>query len=369
MILSMIKILISSFYLLICSHALFAGEKAPQIFEQYNFTQDEATSFFTKFPELTSLEIASEAKAANDDQNFSLKLYAENSNDVYIIQKNQTKLDIEKTYVPFEVSTKTFEGQIHGTLFDTLLKDIGNEKIARQIAEAFKEDFITTKGLRAPAAYSFDVIQYYDQDRLVKSGNVIKATLMIGKAISEKVLQQDFETLKWNLLPVIPEKNDRPFYAPVKSSRVSSLFQLNRRHPVKRRIQPHNGIDFVAQSGTPVYPALEGEIIAIGKARAKGKFILVQHDNGYQTTYDHLRKFSKGLRVGSRVEMNEAIGEVGRTGYATGAHLHFGVINQDGFYVNPLYLVKDYCYDEKDLKENENGDLFEVEDNGSDLTE
>lgn len=350
------------------SHVLFAGEKAAQIFEQYNFSNDEAAAFFNKFPELETIEIASELKGELPDKSFSLKLYAENSNDVYIIQKTDAQMNIEKTYVPFEVNTRNFEGEIHGTLFETLQKDLGNEKMARQIAEAFKEDFMTTRGLRVPAAYTFDVIQYYDQDHLVKYGNVVKASLIIGKAIVEKVLQQDFETLKWNLLPLIPETNDRPFYAPVKSSRVSSLFQLSRRHPViRRRIQPHNGIDFVARAGTPVFPALEGEIIAIGKARAKGKFILIQHDNGYQTTYDHLRKFSKGLRVGSRVEMNEAIGEVGRTGYATGAHLHFGVI-KDGFYVNPLYLVKDYGYDEKELRENENGDLFEAEDTG-DLSE
>ncbi len=174
--------------------------------------------------------------------------------------------------------------------------------------------------------------------------------MFVGKAVSERVLQQDLETLSWNLLPLDPAKNEKPFYAPVKMSRVSSLFNLARKHPVKRRIQPHNGIDFVAKSGTPVYPALDGVIIAIGRAKAKGKFILIEHDNGYQTTYDHLRKFTKGLRVGSKVDLNEQIGEVGRTGYATGAHLHFGVL-RDGLYVNPIYLVKDYTFDQKDLYE------------------
>ena len=104
-------------------------------------------------------------------------------------------------------------------------------------------------------------------------------------------------------------------------------------------------------SGTPVYPALEGEVIAIGRARAKGKFVLIQHDNGYQTTYDHLKKFKKGLRVGMHVEMDDQIGEVGRTGYATGAHLHFGVIFE-GYYTNPIYLLKDYSDDQKNLAEN-----------------
>lgn len=329
------------------SRALFAGEKVAQILEQYHFSQIEAEDVLTKYPELNYANIASEARQLVDENNFTLKLYAENSNDVYIIKKSEAQTEIEKTFIPFDVEKKTFEGEIRGSLYDTLMADIRSEKIAEQIAKAFKEDFTSTKGLLVGAAYSFEVIEYLDNGQAVKFGDVLKATLVVGQATVERVLQQDFKSLEWNLLPVIPEKEEKPFYAPVRSSRVSSLFNLARRHPVKRRIQPHNGIDFVAKSGTPIYPALEGEVIAIGRARAKGKFVLIQHDNGYQTTYDHLRKFAKGLRVGMRVELNDQIGEVGRTGYATGAHLHFGVL-KDGFYVNPLYLVKDYAFDQKD---------------------
>lgn len=245
------------------------------------------------------------------------------------------------------IEVVTIEGDIHGNLRDAVTSAVKDETIAEEISLAFKDEFTNTKGLRARASFSFDIIAYFDQDQFVKYGEVMKASLIIGQAISRKILQQDPETENWSLLPEIVETEDRPFYPPVKSSRVSSLFQFNRRHPVTRRLQPHNGIDFVAPSGSAVYPALDGEIVTMGRARAKGKFILIRHDNGYLTTYDHLKKFQKGLRVGMRVEVQDQIGEVGRTGFSTGAHLHFGVL-KDGYYVNPIDLMKDYTFDEED---------------------
>ena len=355
----MLKLFLCTLYFLSISHDLVAGEKAILPLTRSGFTKTELEFVLEKYPELNELDVVLEPQTLssenNKSANFTLKLYAEFSDDVYIIQKTNSNIEIDKTFVPFEIVVKSLEGEIHNSLYETLKNETNSEKISKQISEAFKDDFSTTKGLRVKAAYSFDVIEYFENGIFIKYGDVIKASLMIGQAISTKNLQQDLATLTWKLLPEILEKNERPFYAPVRSSRVSSLFQLNRRHPVTRRHQPHNGIDFVALSGTAVYPALEGEVVTIGRTRSKGKFILIQHDNGYLTTYDHLKKFKKGLRIGMRVEMQDQIGEVGRTGYATGAHLHFGVI-YDGYFVNPISLVKDYCFDQKDHHENFNLD-------------
>ncbi len=348
------------------SHVVSAQEKALKILNQFDLTQSQLSLFLTKYPELLDLDASSNSQVAFEGENpeiFTVKIYAENSDDVYIIQKKYTQIEIEKIYSPLEIEVKTIEGNIRGTLFDSLKKETSSPRVANLISEAFKDEFISTKGLRARAYYSFDILEYFDNGHFVKYGDVMKASLIIGHAISHKILQQNLTTQSWNLLPTIVEKDERPFYAPVKSSRVSSLFQLNRRHPVTRRIQPHNGIDFVTPSGSPVYPALDGRIVSMGRARAKGKFIIIEHDNGYKTTYDHLKKFQKGLRVGTRVEMQDKIGEVGRTGYATGAHLHFGVLNAEGFYVNPIDLVKEYTFDFKDSFENSNPESLDAEEN------
>lgn len=345
----MVKALLSTIFLFMLAQNALASDKAFAVLLSYGFTQNDLLSFVKSYPELKDLDVASESSLKNGEEfskELTLKLYAQDSNDAYIIIKSELSSAIEKVEAQYEIEVKTIDGEIKNTLHDTIFKETKSEVLANQMSEAFKEDFSTTKGLRRKAYYQFQVEQYYEGDKFVKYGNILSAALVVGSAINKKVLKIDPDTFSWTLLPEDAGLHELPFYAPVKSLRVSSLFQLNRRHPVTRRHQPHNGIDFVAPSGTAIYPALDGEVVTVGRTRSKGKFVTILHDNGYLTTYIHLKKFQKGLRVGMRVGLEDQIGEVGRTGYSTGAHLHFGII-KDGYFVNPIYLLKNYGYSQK----------------------
>ena len=338
-----------------------ASEKAFAVLMTYGFKADDLVKVVEQYPELKDLDISSENyHHAGEEFNsyLNLKFYSENTNEAYIVSKVDSAVHVIKEFVQLDREVKVFEGVIHKNLYETVRDDTDSAYLAKKMSEAFKEEFTTTKGIKVSSVYNLQVEQYFDDGKFVKYGNILKASLIIGRATIQKVLQIDPETFEWVLKPEILDANDKPFYAPVKSSRVSSLFQLNRRHPITKRLQPHNGVDFVSPSGEPVYPALDGVITAKARARAKGNFITILHDNGYTTTYDHLKKFEKGLNVGDRVELDDQIGEVGRTGFSTGAHLHFGVM-KDGLYVNPIFLLKSYCYSEKE--EYENLDEIEVE--------
>lgn len=93
----------------------------------------------------------------------------------------------------------------------------------------------------------------------------------------------------------------------------------------------HNGVDFGAPIGTEVFAAESGIVINAGdqdayrgcRKAAYGKFVEVKHGNGLTTLYGHLSKIQ--AKVGTRVERGEVVGYVGKTGYATGPHLHFTV--------------------------------------------
>ena len=93
--------------------------------------------------------------------------------------------------------------------------------------------------------------------------------------------------------------------------------------------QRHNGIDFGAQVGTPIYAAEAGRVLAAidqdGYCRkgAYGKYVLIKHGNGLTTLSAHMSRFS--VSAGQTVRRGEIIGYVGSTGYATGPHLHFTV--------------------------------------------
>ncbi|MEA9357302.1 M23 family metallopeptidase [Bacteriovorax sp. PP10] len=347
----MSKFFLCFVFLISFTQRLHASEKAFNILLGYGFKEDDLAHVVKKYPELNDLELASgsnyQAPEESDESHVELKLYSEKTNEAYIVSKSGSDISVERNDVQFDVEVKVIEGAIRESFYDSVMSEFNSPVVATQVSEAFKDEFTNSKGLKTDALYSFQIEQYFDHGQFIKYGNVLSASLIVGKAISKKNYQLNPENFSWMLLSEHSVSGDRPFYLPVNSKRVTSLFQLNRRHPVKRTHQPHNGIDFGAPNGTPIYPALDGEVITISRTRSKGKFITIRHDNGYLTTYIHLKKYAPGLKVGKRVELDEKIGEVGRTGFTTGAHLHFGVI-KDGYFVNPIYLVKNYPYSQKD---------------------
>lgn len=328
-----------------------ASESAFDVMLKHGFKEQELASIVKKHPELKTLELASgvnyEIPEDLDNPYIEIKLYAEKSNEAYVVTRIGNEVDAEKVDVELNVEVRKFEGEIRKTVFESVMNDIDSPNVATQVSEAFQEEFVNTKGLRVNVYYQFQIEQYYDGGQFIKYGNVLSASLVIGKAITKKIYQLNPVTFSWMLQPENTfGLEEKIFYLPVESKRITSVFQLNRRHPVTRRHQPHNGIDFGAPRGLPVYPALDGVVITASRTRSKGKYITILHDNGYQTTYCHLKAFAPGIKAGRRVELDEKIGEVGKTGFATGAHLHFAVL-EDGYYINPINLLKGYSYSQR----------------------
>lgn len=122
---------------------------------------------------------------------------------------------------------------------------------------------------------------------------------------------------------------------PLNYRRISSHFNLRRRHPITRRIRPHKGTDFAAPHGTPVYAPYQGVVRFAGRQRGYGIILELDHQNGYRTKYAHLSRISRGLKPGQRVRKGQLIARVGNTGVSTGAHLHYEVLVK-GKARNPL---------------------------------
>ncbi|WP_277183959.1 peptidoglycan DD-metalloendopeptidase family protein [Caballeronia sp. BR00000012568055] len=125
---------------------------------------------------------------------------------------------------------------------------------------------------------------------------------------------------------------------PLAFTRVSSDFSMRRFDPVVHRWQSHDGVDFAAPIGTPVHATARGTISFIGWETGYGKFIVIDNPPPYQTAFAHLSRFAKGLHRGSHVRRGQVIGYVGRTGWATGPHLHYEV-RIDDIAQNPLTVA------------------------------
>ncbi len=122
---------------------------------------------------------------------------------------------------------------------------------------------------------------------------------------------------------------------PVKFSRISSGFSLKRKHPVLNTIRSHKGVDYAAPTGTPIKATGDGSVTYAGYKGGYGRVVIIRHGSQYDTLYGHMSRIAKGIRPGIRVKQEQIIGYVGKTGLATGPHLHYE-FRVNGVHRNPL---------------------------------
>lgn len=124
-----------------------------------------------------------------------------------------------------------------------------------------------------------------------------------------------------NKTPVRVRAEAEPFVHPVPGARISSSFA---NYIVKSRNRKHHGTDFAAPIGTPVYATRSGVVLSADNTSLSGDFgnaVLIEHGDQFQSLSAHLSRID--VQMGTWVEAGQQIGLVGKTGRATGAHLHF----------------------------------------------
>ncbi len=187
------------------------------------------------------------------------------------------------------------------------------------------------------------VNRYKDLEGYDNSSMIIESAKRIDKISKQLVVQSrsldEIATLaeeKEALLKTIPA------IMPVQNkdlSRVASGFGM-RLHPILKYRKMHNGMDFTAPPGTPIYATGDGKVTKVGLGSGYGKMVIIEHGFGYKTYYAHMSKYN--TKVGSNVKRGEIIGYVGNTGLSSGPHLHYEVwkngkvLNPVNFYHNDL---------------------------------
>ena len=125
----------------------------------------------------------------------------------------------------------------------------------------------------------------------------------------------------------------------VKPFRITSHFGY-RVHPIRKTRHLHNGVDIAGVSSKNIFAIQGGTVIQAqpsGYNGGCGKNVKIDHGNGYVSWYMHLSKV--GVKKGDHVEKGQVIGIMGRTGSATGVHLHL-TVHKNGELINPLTLYK-----------------------------
>ena len=125
------------------------------------------------------------------------------------------------------------------------------------------------------------------------------------------------------------ERSDVRLSWPVRGRRVTSGFGL-------RNGRPHEGVVFAGSIGDPVYAAAAGVVEFAARNKSYGKTVVIRHQN-LRTLYAHLDDIN--VDEGDEVEAGAEIGEIGKTGHASGPHLHFEVRDAKNRPKNPMHYL------------------------------
>ena len=155
--------------------------------------------------------------------------------------------------------------------------------------------------------------------------------------ISRKSILYPGRTLLISKVQLSGQYEYRPYFInPIKGGRITSNFG-KRRNPFSRNSkQFHKGMDIGAVIGTPFYAAREGVVILSGRFKGYGNCIFIRHTSGYVSIYGHNKV--NLVKRGDVVNRGQLIGKVGRTGMATGPHLHFEIRDKT-VPINPRYAL------------------------------
>ncbi len=240
--------------------------------------------------------------------------------------------DWEGEAIPIRWVTDTIRvaGGIETTVYDAVDREIGEATLDRgerirmvyDLAEVNEHSVDFQRDPQPGDRFAAVIERQVSEEGEMRFGRILASSLSIGgkdlKAFSYAengravFYDADGKAVKRSFL-----------ITPVAFRHISSGFSRARRHPVLGRIRRHEGIDYAANTGTPVRAAGDGIVVRAGRAGGYGNLVELRHLNGVTTRYGHLSSIASGLRAGVRVSQEQLIGRVGSTGLATGPHLHY----------------------------------------------
>jgi murein DD-endopeptidase MepM/ murein hydrolase activator NlpD len=226
---------------------------------------------------------------------------------------------------------KDAEGVIQTSLF-MAAKDSGlSDAMIMKLANIFGWDIDFVLDIRAGDRFMLVYEKLYRDGEFLRDGDILAATF-INQGTRFQAIHFEHGDISGFFAPDGRNMRKAFLRAPLNFAYISSGFNPRRMHPVLKRIRAHNGIDYYAPRGTPVYAAGEGSVTRSDYSRANGHHVFIKHANSIETKYLHFTR--RTVKKGQRVKQGQTIGYVGSTGLATGPHLHYEFV-VNGVHRNP----------------------------------
>jgi murein DD-endopeptidase MepM/ murein hydrolase activator NlpD len=239
----------------------------------------------------------------------------------YVFDFRDTTVVAYKKTRPITIRRRTIGGVLKGSLSETLGNAGVEAALASRITKIYSwsiDFFKLKKGDRFALTFTerfindsiYDGVENLEASFFEYKGKIIYAFPYVQNPSSGKVgyYDEDGKTLKNFFLKT-----------PIKFSRLTSRFSMNRYHPVQHRWKAHKGTDYAAPTGTPITTTASGTVERTGYTAGNGNYVKVKHNGTYSTQYLHMSKIL--VRRGQHVNQGDVIGRVGSTGLATGPHV------------------------------------------------
>ena len=235
---------------------------------------------------------------------------------------------------PVETRIRTAAATIDSSLFQAAESADISDGVALRLANIFAWDIDFVLDIRGGDRFTAVYQQIYQDGKYLRDGEVLAAEFVNNGKVYRAVRFVSGAGGASYYTPDGLAMRKAFLRAPVEFTRVSSVFNPHRMHPILNRIRGHMGTDYAAPTGTPIHAAGDGRVSFAGRRGGYGNALILAHNNSVSTLYGHMSRFAARLRVGTHVQQGDVIGYVGMTGLATGPHLHYEYL-VNGVHRNP----------------------------------
>ena len=260
------------------------------------------------------------------EPNLTTELKIVRKSNKYAAQINITELDLK---------TNISRGVIESSLFLAGLRAGLSDNLIMQLVSIFGWDIDFALDIRKGDEFKVIFEEQYKDNVKVGEGAILAAEFT-NRNQSYRTVRYTSPNGDTNYFSEDGVSMRKAFLrTPLKFSRISSRFNLRRKHPVLNRIRAHKGVDYAAPTGAPIKATGDGRVLLAGNKGGYGKTVILKHGGTRSTLYAHMSSFSRNIKKGKRVKQGQIIGYVGKSGLATGPHLHYE-FQVNGVHRNPL---------------------------------
>jgi murein DD-endopeptidase MepM/ murein hydrolase activator NlpD len=284
-------------------------------------------------------EIAIRLSSGDEPTLLEIEVEPEPGRTVRVVRQADGDWADSETIAPRSRYLVRAEGTVDGGLFPAMTRSGVPAGMALSLIRILGHQVDFQRDLQPGDSFSilFDRFRTNEGD-ILAHGQILKASLtMSGRTLEIWRHKNRAGDLEW--YDAQGSSLRRSFMrTPLDGARISSGFGP-RSHPILGFNRMHQGIDFAAPTGTPIYAAADGVVVSAKRERGYGLIVRIRHANGVETRYAHMSRFGRNIAGGRRVRQGAVIGAVGSTGMSTGPHLHYEVVVR-GRAVNPARHVQ-----------------------------